>query len=245
LGFEFNGLYWHSDRFKNKNYHYDKTIFFKNNEIRIVHIWEDDWDLKKNIVKSMISNLIGNTKTKIFARKCEVRILNDSNLCNRFLEENHIQSKVSSVLKLGLFYGGNLVSLMTFDHFEGRKLMPSNEWNLSRFCSILNTSVIGGASKLLNYFIVNYNPFRIVSYADKDWSDGKLYETLNFIKVSDGSPDYKYIVNKKRLHKSRFRKSRTNISESNLDLLKIYDCGKLKFELILKIQQNSLHNPLL
>jgi len=234
LGFEFNGLYWHSDRFKNKNYHSDKTIYFKNNGIRIVHIWEDDWDLKQNIVKSMISYLIGNAKTKIFARKCEVRILNDSNLCNRFLEDNHIQSKVSSVLKIGLFYDDNLVSLMTFDHFEGRKLMPSNEWNLSRFCSILNTSVVGGASKLLNYFIVNYNPLRIVSYADKDWSDGKLYESLNFIKISDGSPDYKYIINRKRLHKSRFRKSRTNISESKLDLLKIYDCGKLKFELIVK-----------
>ena len=69
LGFEFNGLYWHSDKFKNKNYHYDKTVYFKNIGIRIIHIWEDDWDLKQNIVKSIISNLIGSTKKRIFARE--------------------------------------------------------------------------------------------------------------------------------------------------------------------------------
>lgn len=231
LGFEFNGLYWHSNKFKSKDYHFIKTLYFKERGIRIIHIWSDDWEFKQDIVKSMISNIIGNTKTKIYARKCEVRVVSDSKISNKFLNENHIQSKVNSVLKLGLYYKDELVSLMTFDHFEGRKSMAANEWNLSRFCNVLNTSVIGGASKLLNFFIENYRPSRIISYADGDWSIGGLYGTLNFIKISEGNPDYRYLINKKRIHKSRFRKSETNISESNLNLLKIYDCGKIKFEL--------------
>jgi len=231
LGFEFNGLYWHSSQYKDKDYHVNKTEHFRERGIRIIHIWEDDWEFKQDIVKSMISNIIGNTKIKIYARKCEVRVISDSKISNKFLNENHIQSKINSVLKLGLYYKGELVSLMTFDHFEGRKSMPNMEWNLSRFCNILNTSVIGAASKLLNYFISHYNPLRIISYADRDWSIGGLYETLNFIKISEGNPDYKYIINKKRIHKSRFRKSKTSVSESNLNLLKIYDCGKIKFEL--------------
>jgi hypothetical protein len=59
IGFEFNGLYWHSDKFKEKNYHLDKTNHFKNKGIRIIHIWEDDWVHKQEIVKSQISNIIG------------------------------------------------------------------------------------------------------------------------------------------------------------------------------------------
>ena len=110
--------------------------------------------------------------------------------------------------------------------------MNDDEWNLSRFCNKINTNVIGGASKLLNYFIKNYNPTRIISYADKDWSIGNLYEKLGFSLVKEINPDYKYIINGRRVHKSRFRKSYTGVSESKIKMLKIYDCGKLKYELL-------------
>jgi hypothetical protein len=114
--------------------------------------------------------------------------------------------------------------------------MELGAWNLNRFCNKLNTNVIGGASKLLNYFIKNYDVKRIVSYADKDWSVGNLYEVLGFINVGGNGPDYKYIVNNQRVHKSRYRKSKlnTNLTESKQmelnNINKIYDCGKLKFE---------------
>ena len=42
IGFEFNGLYWHSESYKGKDYHLDKTEHFKNRGIKIIHIWEDD-----------------------------------------------------------------------------------------------------------------------------------------------------------------------------------------------------------
>ena len=34
IGFEFNGLYWHSDLYKDKNYHLNKTNFFKEDLFR-------------------------------------------------------------------------------------------------------------------------------------------------------------------------------------------------------------------
>jgi hypothetical protein len=51
LGFEFNGLYWHSNKFKEKNYHLNKTDWFK--KIYASYIWEDDWILRE-IVESQI-----------------------------------------------------------------------------------------------------------------------------------------------------------------------------------------------
>ena len=130
---------------------------------------------------------------------------------------------------------------MTFNNREGRKL--TKDWNLSRFCNKLNTSVIGGASKLLNFFIKNWNPLRIISYADRDWSDGNLYYKLGFEMIKMSDPDYKYIKNGKRRHKSNYKKSNlnTNLTESKemerRNIQKIWDCGKIKFELKL----DSIH----
>ena len=239
LGFEFNGLYWHSERFKSNDYHLGKTDYFKVKGIRIIHIWEDDWINKENIIKSQILNLLNLTKTNIFARKCTVKEIS-SNISSIFLLNNHIQGNVNSSVKLGIYYNDDLVSVMTFDHFEGRKKMNNNEWNLSRFCNKINVNVIGGASKILSHFIKKYNPDRIISYADKDWSIGNLYYKLGFEIVRENRPDYKYIIGDKRVHKSRYRKSRlnTDLSESiqmnKYGILKIWDCGKIKFEKILK-----------
>lgn len=215
IGFEFNGLHWHSSKYKDKNYHLDKTNYFKERGIRIIHIWEDDWDHKNLIIKSIIRNILYLTNNRIYARRCEVREISDIKEYKSFLDENHIQGSVNSSIKIGLYYDNKLVSLMTFDHFEGRKKMLDNEWNLNRFCNKINYNVTGGASKLLNYFISNYDVKRIVSYADKDWSSGALYEKLKFRKIYETDPDYKYYLIKEniRIHKSRFRKSKTNISE--------------------------------
>ena len=240
LGFEFNGLYWHSELKKNRNYHINKTNYFRDKGIRIIHIWEDDWTFNRDIIKSQINNWIGNTPNRIFARKCDIRIVNNSKSVRSFLDDNHIQGYVNSNLSIGLYNDNNLVSLMTFDNYEGRKKMEEGGWNLSRFCNKLNTCVIGGSSKLLKYFMKNYNPNRIISYADKDWSQGDLYYTLGFDKVSDSNPDYKYIIDDRRVHKSRYKRSNlktTNISESEYtkmnNINRIWDCGKLKFEKVI------------
>jgi hypothetical protein len=236
LGFEFNGLYWHSDLFKDKWYHINKTNYFRDKGIRIIHIWEDDWIFKNRVVKSQIMNWLGNS-LNLFARKCKV--INIDN-CADFLNENHIQGNTNCNLKIGLLYNGELVSVMAFNKFEGRKKLDGDEWNLSRFCNKLNTSVIGGASKLLNYFIKNYKPSRIISYADKDWSCGELYYKLGFKNIYESKPDYKYFFNNRRKHKQNFKKEKigipSEISESNFmknnGIHKVWDCGKIKFELI-------------
>ena len=235
LGFEFNGLYWHSELRKDKNYHINKTKWFIDRGIKIIHIWEDDWVYKGDIIKSQIRNWLGLTEGKIFARDCHVKVINDSKIVTEFLERNHIQGKVNSKIKIGLYSNGELVSIMTFDQFEGRRKMEPSGWNLSRFCNKLNYSVVGGASKLLKYFIKEYKPSRIVSYADRDWSNGDLYYKLGFNLVGESLPDYKYIIDGRRVHKSRFRKSNLNtqLTESQYmkksQIWRIWDCGKIKF----------------
>jgi hypothetical protein len=228
IGFEFNGIWWHSDRYKTNDYHLNKTNYFKEKEIRIIHIWEDDWVNKKEIIKSQILNIVNKTKNKIWARKCFIKEVSvkDAKL---FLEENHLQGFVKSNIKIGLYYNEELVAMMSFDKYEGRKKMLECEWNLNRFCVKNYTSVAGAASKLLSYFIKTYNPIRIVSYADKDWSVGNLYKSIGFTELYCTKSDYKYLINSKRKHKSKFRKSESIFMKN---IPKVYDCGKIKFELL-------------
>lgn len=235
IGFEFNGIWWHSDRYKDKWYHKKKTDYFKNIGIRIFHIWEDHWVNNLEILKSQIRNWLMISKYKIWARNCHIVELSN---CSRFLNDNHIQGSDRSNIKIGLLYNGEVVSVMTFNKSEGRKKMTDDQWNLSRFCNKLDCNVIGGASKILKYFIKKWEPTRIISYADKDWSNGNLYLNMGFELLHETDPDYKYIINGKRLNKSRFRKSNlnTDLSESEYmsNIPKAWDCGKIKFELIIK-----------
>lgn len=239
IGFEFNGLYWHSDQFKEKKYHFNKTKFFEEKGVKILHIWEDDWVSKKSIIKSMILNKINKTPYKIYARKCKVKEISETKSLRKFLDENHIQGFVGSSRKLGLYHENRLVSVMLFDQYEGRNKMLENEWNLSRFCNLTYHNIIGGFSKLLKSFIKSESPKRIITYADKSYSFGDLYFKNNFKEIKEVECDYKYLIDNKRVNKSRFRKSNLNteLSESlemnKRGIYRIWDSGKIKFELIL------------
>jgi hypothetical protein len=208
IGFEYNGLYWHSELHKNKDYHFEKYNFFNSIGLDINYIWEDEWELKKDIVKSIIKNKLGLSDI-IYARKCEIKEVDNNDLIRNFLDSNHIQGFVGSKIKLGLFYNNELVSLMTFGSF--RKVLGSlskdNSFELLRFCNSLNTSVVGGASKLFKFFLNNYTVDKIISYSMNSYSNGNLYENLNFIE-SNTNINYYWCKNGIRYHRFNFRKDK-------------------------------------
>jgi len=77
IAIEFDGLYYHSNLFiDDKNYHLNKTIAADKKGIRLIHIFEDEWMHKKDIVKSRLKSIIGLSEHKIFARKCFIKELN-------------------------------------------------------------------------------------------------------------------------------------------------------------------------
>jgi hypothetical protein len=242
IAFEFNGLFWHSELHKNINYHLNKTEECEKNDIKLIHIYEDDWIYKSEIVKSRILNLIGKTPNRIFGRKCIVKEVSDNSLVKEFLFNNHFQGFVGSQIKIGLFYNDELVSLMTFG--SKRKFMKQsqseNVYEMLRFCNKLNTSVVGGADKLFKYFIKNYKPVEVTSYADRSWSQGDLYEKLGFVFIGKTPPNYYYIINGVRKHRFGFRKDLlikqgfdTNKTEHQImldrGLYRIFDSGSLKY----------------
>lgn len=246
LCIEYNGLYWHSDKFNrmNKNYHLQKTIECEKNGYQLIHIFEDEYIKHRNIVLSKLKNILGiyNNSQKINARKCFVKEINNE-ISKEFLEKNHIQGYANARLHLGLYYENNVIAVMSF-----KKSNTKNEWELSRFATDNNLIVRGGGGKLFKYFIRKYNPEIVKSFADRRWSydnANNLYRKLNFELDKILPPDYKYFDSKKttleRIHKFNCRKKRLNkkyglpltMTEremtNHLKFYRIYDCGLLKY----------------
>lgn len=235
LAIEYNGLYWHSELNKDTDYHLNKTEKCLEKGIKLIHIYEDDWIYKKDIIKSRILNLLGKSE-RIYARKCIIKEVYN-NISKNFLEKNHIQGGINSKYSIGLYYNNELVSLMTFSKSRYEK----NKLELLRFCNKLNTTVIGGASRLFKYFINNYDIYSdIVSYADRSWGDGNLYKTLNFELIKKTKPNYSYIVNGIKDNRFKYRKSELikdgydkNKTEHEIMMerciYRIYNSGNLKY----------------
>ena len=241
LAIEFDGLYWHSDKFTINNYHLNKTETCEKQGIQLIHVFEDEWSYKQDIVKSRLSNILGLTPIKIYGRKCIIKEIS-SKEAKEFLNNNHIQGGINSKYNIGLYHDDVLVSLMTFGCL--RKSMGNKSiedaYELFRFCNKLDTTVIGGADKLLKYFIKTYKPIEIISYADRRWSQGGLYEKLGFKFIHNSKPNYFYINNGKREYRFKYRKDilikegfdknkteREIMEERGFN--RIYDCGNKKY----------------
>jgi hypothetical protein len=109
---------------------------------------------------------------------------------------------------------------MTFGNLRknlGQRQTEENSFELLRFCNKLNTTVIGGASKLFQTFIRLNKPKRIISYADRRWSIGNLYENMGFTFSHNSTINYFYIFGQQRKNRYNFRKD---------ILIKEYGCTK-------------------
>lgn len=235
LGIEFNGNYWHTENIVGKNYHLNKTNLAIKNNIKLLQIFESEWNEKQEIVKSRILSNIG-INQKIYARK--TKIINISlEEKNNFLEKTHIQGKDNSTIYFGLSFNDELIACMTFGK---PRFNNKYKYELIRYSSKLNTNVIGGASKLLNHFICNFTG-SIISYADRRWSNGSLYEKLGFYKSHITKPNYFYynISNKKCYNRMKFQKHKLKnmpffdekLTEYEIMKLngydRIWDCGNI------------------
>ena len=243
IAFEYDGIYWHCELFKDKEYHLRKTEICADKNIKLIHIFDDEWKYKKNIVKSRISNILGVTSKKIYARKCTVKCISNNEM-NDFLENNHLQGTIKSSFRYGLYYNDELVSVMTFGKRNIGKAKQNKNYNrfeLLRFCSKINYNIIGGASKLFKYFLDTCHPDEVVTFADRRWLNNGFYTKLGFNLIYATKPNYYYIVKNKRMHRLSFRKDilvnkfgcPKEMTEHDFCLSKkwyrIYDCGSLKY----------------
>lgn len=241
LAVEFDGLYWHSDRNGcSATNHLFKTEECLKRGISLVHVFEDEWREKRDIVKSRLTHLVGGECERIFARKCEVREV-EAGVAKRFVDRCHLQgSCIGESVRLGLFYGERLVSVMTFGRARYRK---DCDWEILRYCVEVGVNVVGGAGKLFSRFLRGYySGGGIVSYSDRRWGEGVLYERLGFVSVGVSQPAVWYVKGVRRYSRFRFQKrflkdvlEKFDETQTELENMRnngyacLYDCGNRVF----------------
>jgi hypothetical protein len=255
LAIEFNGSYWHSFglskiQFKDKYKMalLKKTRIMENNNFNLLHVPEYQFvdPIKRDIWISIIKNKLKKNSKRYFARKLKIRQIDNKELKN-FLNENHLQGYIGASIKLGLIdANNNIISVMTFSKSRYQKEI---QYELIRFSSLKYSTCVGCATKLFKYFVINYSPKTIISYANRLFAYDKynIYSKLGFEKIGETSPNFIYLKNTTIINRIQFQKHKLkNIPEfrdklENFEKLteeeivlknnyrKFYDVGNLKF----------------
>lgn len=179
-----------------------------NNGYKVVQVFEDDWKFKRNIIESRILNLLSKS-SKIWARKTEVRFIDDFKIIRDFMNDTHIQGYVPSKYKIGIFYNNEMVGLLTLSDLRinlGQK-KEVGTFEILRYSCKNGVNIIGGFDKALKFFIRTYNPNKIVSYANRMWSnEDNVYSKIGMKLESISDASYFYIVGDKREGRFSYRK---------------------------------------
>jgi len=243
LGIEFCGVYYHSDKYKDNTYHLDKLKLTEAQGFGLIQIFDDEWNTKKDIVKSIIANRLGAVENTVYARKTRISYVErkDSEI---FLNDNHIQGYVSAPIRIGLFHDDILVMLATFSNKrESVNKLDENWYELVRLCARKQTSIVGGFSKLMSFFIKNHHPSGIKTFCDKRYFNGSGYEKVGFVKSHETIPSYYYVKSGARYSRYLFQKHKlsgilknydSSLSERENMILhnyhRIYDCGLIVYK---------------
>lgn len=167
LAIEVNGLWYHTEHFRSKYYHRGKKNELQSKGIDLIQFTDYDWKHHEDIIKSIIGNRLGKA-IRIFARDTEIKVLSNME-SETFLNQNHIKGYKHADLCLALVKDDEPYMIATFD-VKGSTLY------LSRSCSKLNYSVVGGFSKLVKGAIgMNEGVTNVFSYVDKDYFNGHGY----------------------------------------------------------------------
>lgn len=240
VAIEYNGVYWHSDVYKDKWFHQEKSVGCMDKDILLIHVYEDQWvePSTREIIKEKILQKCGQSnKQKVFARKCKVVDV-EPVVARHFYLETHIQGYNDSKYNYGLEYNGELIACVSFKKKQGY----NNTFDLVRYATKQN--VVGGFSKLLKHFQRNVSWETIETFASLDYSHGGVYEKTGFENCGITEPNYYYFKGLTRFSRNKFMKhllsdlldnydeeltEKENMSLHGYTLM--YDSGSIKYKL--------------
>jgi very-short-patch-repair endonuclease len=245
VAIELNGHYWHSETYKDRQYHKMKHDMVKAKGYHLFQFMDIQWDdeVVKEIIKRKILQLCGmNTMPIVGARKItKIELLADYTVESAFLDQNHIQgSSTNRSFTVGAWVGSTLMGVMCF-----REDAKRSETDLTRYATHCEFRIPGLFSKMLKWAISNKlnQAYPIVSFSDNNHSDGKLYADTGFTKVHDVVPSYHVcdgitLFRRERFMKANIKKSYPQVYDANkteaqmieeLGFSKIWDSGKIKW----------------
>lgn len=206
--------------------------------------FDDEWVASKNLIIAKIKHLCGvSAARRIHARKCVIAPVTSITQKKRFLERNHIQGNVRGRVVIGAWHGDTLIAVAVFDH---RKKMNSGShdtstWELVRLCVDVDVICSGIGSRLVHHFFSTHPDVQsVITYRDLRNTTGASYAPMGFVVERRSPPSYRYVVNGRREHRWKYRKSALGdigdkteyqvMLERGID--RVWDCGTERLRML-------------
>ena len=216
LAIEYNGLYYHSDKFKGKNYHLNKTKNCNKQGIGLIHIFEDEWLNKKNVVKAKIKKYLGLSK-RADSEKFSIKNVDKIEKTN-FVKKNSLYKNTESDIDIGLYDNNKLIYLLSLKKEQ-------NNYSIVTDCEDKDFTVEKAFIKLLDHTSKKYGIGSFIYTHNLNWPvEGKIKHS-GFYKKYITEPEFTYVT--KSNPKNRYVSKK---AIKNKTVHKIYDCGTIKFE---------------
>ncbi|OBY33535.1 hypothetical protein [Mycolicibacter kumamotonensis] len=192
LGIEFNGTYWHSAKFRDRNYHLEKTLRCQAIGVRLIHVWEHLWSQphKRAIYENMITHALGRTENRVGARGTRVEKRPAIEM-KSFFETNNIQGYRPAKWAYVLVDKNTGMDLMCYTVGQAYFGKGRYDMEIARGACRLGHSVSGGATKLWKAIIAdNPKTNSIVYYVDLNHYDGSSVTGLPGARFIKNQPSF-------------------------------------------------------
>lgn len=144
-----------------------------NNEVFTIYPWND----VRKFVEMIDYRLNLKTTKRVYARNTEIKIESINKNHREFLNDNHIldsppiRNKICAVC---LYSKNELIGLGIFNKYN-------NDVELKRLVFKKGFSVVGGASKIIKHFHLNYKNYKnLYTFSDNNLGNGNVYDVLGF-----------------------------------------------------------------
>lgn len=239
VGIEHNGTYWHSEKFRDPDYHLLKLEATTAAGIRLLQFWEDEWRDKRAVVEEIIKRALDVPCRRVGARKCEVKVV-DVATRREFLNLYHLQGDARASKAWGLYVGDELLQVLSVRRTE---YTGASTWEIARVASKFDVVVVGGLSRLLapaREYVRGRGSDTLWTFADRRYSLGNSYVKAGFEAAGVSAPGFWYANAHERVHRYTLRKSKdcpqgmTNDDyRASQGWLRLWDCGQLRFRVSL------------
>lgn len=232
IGIEYCGLYWHSEARREKMYHQEKRQHFARLGIRVIHVYEDEWRDRQDVVKQYLLYQLQPSTERFYARQCRL-IDVPSAAARRLLDARHLQGASLAQRYIGLQAGERLVAVGAFTQAGSNR--GTDHWELIRYVTD-SCAVVGGLGRIMTAFHREVQA-PIFSYTDLDKFTGDGYEAAGFTRVAVVAPDYRTVWNSEA---GKTRRAKQYTRRANLARL-----AGFQFDPALTEHQNCLNNGVL
>lgn len=233
LAIEFNDIFSHSEQAvferhakpRPHSYHAHKTREASSQGYQLVHVWEDDWLHRRELVLRALAHRLHAVDRlpdvlpdinslacqRLYARNLTARRIHGG-VARRFWQDNHLQGPVHCTINIGLYdQDGVLRALLGVGrkNHGSRVSLPTGTWDIQRYATL--GVIVGGFTKLLAHAETLVHVDTWTSWSDNDISDGGMYRAAGFTVDKRQAPSYSYVGRKtkwERVHRSTYTKQR-------------------------------------